>query len=99
MRLGTKFIALALLSLLSAGSAHAITYGYPDTNHQYPWVGLMVAETASGDQYVCSGSLISPTLFLTAAHCLDDAVAFYVTFKQDGPYSLKDDFEIGRAHV
>jgi hypothetical protein len=58
----------------------------------------MVSETASGDQSVCSGSLISPTLFLAAAHCLDDAVAFYVTFKQDGPYSLKDDFVRGTAY-
>jgi hypothetical protein len=34
MRLGMKFSALALSGLLWAGSADAITHGYPDTNNQ-----------------------------------------------------------------
>ena len=62
-------IALAAL-LLVVAPAHAITYGQLDgSNH--PNVGGLVAATAysDGTWLYCSGTLISPTVFLTAAHC------------------------------
>ncbi len=91
-------LCVAVALLLVVTSAQAITYGQPDTNNNYPWVGMMISPAAGGGYYICSGSLISPTVFLTAAHCLDNPAAYYVTFKQSGPYRLANDFVQGTPH-
>jgi len=59
-----------LVSLSVAAPAEAITNGGADGN-QHPNVGGLVAPTAysDGTWIYCSGTLISPTVFLTAAHC------------------------------
>jgi hypothetical protein len=63
--------AIALLATLAlAAPAGAITYGTPDGN-RHPQVGALLAPQAysDGTWAACSGTLISPTVFLTAAHC------------------------------
>jgi hypothetical protein len=53
-----------------ASPAWAITNGSPDgTNH--PEVGALIADKPypDGTWSYCTGTLISPTVFLTAAHC------------------------------
>ena len=64
--------AIMLLTVLASSAvALAITYGQPDGN-KHPNVGALVG-TFDGQTYpYCSGTLISPTVFLTAAHCGDD---------------------------
>jgi hypothetical protein len=70
----TSLSAMALLSM-AAGSAHAITDGTLDGNG-HPYVGLMVAQKADGTPlWRCSGTLISPTVFLTAGHCTEAPAA------------------------
>lgn len=62
-----------VLGLMVAGisTAVAITDGEPDGDG-HPYVGLMVAQTESGTVlWRCSGTLISPTVFLTAGHCTE----------------------------
>jgi secreted trypsin-like serine protease len=56
--------------VLTAGSANAITYGELDGNG-HPAVGAMIRLRPSDNtlRLTCSGSLISPTVFLTASHC------------------------------
>lgn len=70
-RLTMALVATLALVLGSFGSASAITDGELD-GEGHPYVGLMVAQTAEGEPlWRCSGTLISPTLFLTAGHCTE----------------------------
>ena len=75
-------LAVALLSL--ATPALAITYGEPDGT-RHPNVGGLVSPTqySDGTWLYCSGTLISPTVFLTAAHCGEGTVLVTVTFDPD----------------
>jgi hypothetical protein len=79
-------IALAL-ALAVAAPAGAVTNGQPDGNN-HPYVGLLVFDDASGPAWRCSGSLISPTVVLTAAHCTDGAVAARAWFQPDVTYAV-----------
>jgi len=80
-------VGLAAL-LLVATPALAITNGQPDGS-AHPNVGGLVAPRAysDGTWLYCSGTLISPTVFLTAAHCDEGMARVTVTFDtayQDG---------------
>jgi len=55
--------------LLTATPAQAITFGQPDGD-QHPNVGSLVIVIDGQPLQGCSGTLISPTVFLTAAHCV-----------------------------
>jgi V8-like Glu-specific endopeptidase len=62
--------AVLTIALAFAAPAGAITFGTADGSG-HPNVGGLVAEQAysDGTWIYCSGTLISPTVFLTAAHC------------------------------
>jgi len=84
MRSATKVllaVGVAAALLFSAPPAEAITYGAPDGT-RHPEVGALLAPTAysDGTWATCSGTLISPTVFLTAAHCDQDVSRVAVTF-------------------
>jgi Trypsin len=75
-------VTLAVLGvLLVPASAIAVTYGVPDGNG-HPEVGALLAPSAYSDGTwgTCSGTLISPTVFLTAAHCDQGLDRVAVTF-------------------
>ena len=78
-----KFVVMiVLIALLAiATPAQAIVFGEPDGN-QHPNVGGLVAAHAysDGTWLYCSGTLISPTVFLTAAHCDEGTAQVTVTF-------------------
>ena len=64
-------VALAVV-VVPAG---AVTDGQPDGNG-HPYVGLMVAQDSGGNPlWRCSGTLLSPTVFLTAGHCTEAPAA------------------------
>ena len=68
------FAVLAIM-LGIVGVAAAITDGELDGDG-HPMVGLMVAQDADGNPlWRCSGTLISPTLYLTAGHCTEAPAA------------------------
>src|SRR5918912_3554950 len=81
MRRFVLLAAAAAATLLLAGSAGAITYGEPDANG-HPEVGAVLAPQAysDGTWEECSGTLIAPQVFLTAAHCDEGLSRVKVTF-------------------
>src|SRR5215207_8728319 len=91
-----RLILLAGLAgaLLAPASAGAITNGTADGN-RHPNVGGLVSTTqySDGTWIYCSGTLISPTVFLTAAHCAEDGERVGVTF--DSAYQAGDQVYYG----
>ena len=71
----------AALALACVGSAAAVVYGEPDGN-RHPNSGALLAPQAysDGTWASCTGTLISPTAFLTAANCDWDIPRLAVTF-------------------
>jgi hypothetical protein len=70
MRTVFAAVVAAVAMLVLTTGAGAITNGVPDGNG-HPEVGALLAPQAysDGTWVTCSGTLISPTVFLTAAHC------------------------------
>ena len=99
------FVAPLLATLVLSAPALAVDDGVPDGD-RHPNVGLLGFDfDAEGELppfFLCTGSVISDTAFLTAAHCIDvfdDTVQWVATLEPGGPqdpiYSpgfLFDDF-------
>jgi hypothetical protein len=72
--------SMALALLLATGVAQAIINGQPDTGpNAHPYVGALVSVPPSGQFKgqrvpVCSGTLVSARVFLTAGHCTDTLI-------------------------
>lgn len=65
----TVLVTLFLLGMLmTAATVGAITWGTPDGG-AHPYVGLLVFDTNGSPSHRCTGTLISPTVVLTAGHC------------------------------
>jgi len=77
------FSVVFALSLMVANPAFAVKYGELDGD-AHPYVGLMVADDADGNpMWRCSGTLISPTVFVTAGHCTDGPFGATIWFDAD----------------
>jgi len=75
--------AAALVALTPAVPVSAIVGGDPDTTH--PGVGMFIFVTGEG-RFRCSGTLISDTVLLTAAHCTKGVIGkAIVTFSPVAP--------------
>jgi secreted trypsin-like serine protease len=88
VRRGFTVVLLVLMTLaLTVGAARAITFGQPDGT-RHPNVGALLADydpDSPGPDIVCSGTLIAPRVFLTAAHCTaflesEEITQVWVTF-------------------
>ena len=94
--------AVVLAALITASPAAAITNGSPDGN-RHPAVAGLVSDTqySDGTWIYCSGTLISPTVVLTAAHCNDDGARTRVTFDSayvDGDKTYAGTFQSDPAY-
>jgi V8-like Glu-specific endopeptidase len=83
-------VAMIALLLVLVAPASAITKGgVVDSNNEYPYVGLMVAYVYDDETktYVpswrCTGTLVSPKLFITAGHCTYGADHVEIWFDWD----------------
>src|SRR5215204_2854818 len=84
-------VAMATL-FTTATTASAITNGQPDGN-AHPYVGLMVALDEDGvPLWRCSGSLLSPTVFLTAGHCVEEPADHVEVWFDEGPVPTDPDY-------
>jgi hypothetical protein len=81
MRKAIALIAVVGSALALGGTASGVVYGEADGNG-HPNVGALLAPQAysDGTWASCSGTLISPTVFLTAAHCDWGLARMAVTF-------------------
>jgi len=80
----STLIVIAIL-LFAIQPVFAITNGQPDGT-RHPYVGALSVDFASGRDWVCSGTLIAPQVFLTAAHCVDwlaPGTTVYVSFEPE----------------
>jgi len=105
MRLAPPLATCALLPLFAACIDGPVPTAAPDrprlivggepTGATYPSVGALIVDwweplgVVNGDDQWCTGTLISPTVFVTAAHCVTGAAEtppgtqFYVSFAPD----------------
>ena len=83
MRRIVVLLAIVLGMLATALPAWAVTGNYVE-DFEHPFVGLVTFYDAEGEfSHRCSGSLLTPTVFLTAGHCTDGATTARVYFQQD----------------
>ena len=76
----SAFLAAIFASLVLAMPTAGVTGNYTE-DFVHPYVGLVVFYDAAGNPtHRCSGTLISPTVFLTAGHCTEGAASAQVWF-------------------
>jgi Trypsin len=77
--------ALTAAVAMSASPAGAVLYGTPDGNN-HPYVGIVRFFDEDGNYlWRCTGTLISPTVFLTAGHCAFGTDSAEVWFTETAP--------------
>jgi hypothetical protein len=99
MRFVPFVIVLATLILSVPSPAAAITNGTPD-GEGHPAVGALISTKGypDGTWSYCTGTLISPTVFLTAAHCGETGQkTALVSFSSR--YTLGAGVYVGRYHA
>lgn len=76
MKRAIMFFALLMglavgLSLLILPRAKAITFGFVDSNNTFSNTGAFIVKSSTTGQIfpICSGTMITPEVFLTASHC------------------------------
>ena len=87
------FSILFALSFMTSNTAFAVKYGSLD-GEEHPYVGLMFAHDGVYG-WRCSGTLVSPTVFVTAGHCTEGAVFATVYFDSDAEYLKSENVWVG----
>lgn len=86
--------ATAAAAGLAVAPARAITGGEPDKEHDGVGMLLFYAE---GSRFRCTGTLVSPTVILTAGHCTDGTVGrtlVFFDFKPESRLPRADDHNV-----
>lgn len=104
-----KFLLLSLIlvfTLVPLTIVSAVTDGVPD-GEGHPYVGLLIFDIDGAPAWRCSGTLLSPTVLLTAGHCTDGATGGRVWFESDArnaaaigyPYGGPSSVEFAEIHT
>ncbi|WP_286261891.1 S1 family peptidase [Thalassotalea atypica] len=102
-----KLIGMALTLLLAfTHQALAVTNGELDGDN-HPHVGLLIFDVNGAPSWRCSGTLLSPTVMLTAGHCTDGATGGRVWFDNNEadirangyPFSGASSVEFSAVHT
>ena len=66
-------VSLISVALLLSPRASAITYGFVDSNNTFRNTGAFIVKSPTTGQIfpICSGTMITANVFLTASHCTD----------------------------
>lgn len=90
---------IAVAIMLMPPRARAITYGYVDSNNTYSNTGAFIVKSpTTGYIYpICTGTLITPNVFLTASHCTQyvqtdlapEGYTVFVSFDKSIPFGDK----------
>jgi trypsin len=69
--LSVLVLTLIVGSLITSRRVTAITYGFVDSNNTYSNTGAFIVKSPTTGQIfpICSGTMITPDVFLTASHC------------------------------
>jgi hypothetical protein len=79
--------AVAAMLLAATVPVLTVTNGSPDGNG-HPYVGIALQAAPGGGFFVCSGSFLSPTKFLTASHCFDPSLGALVSPANQPPFPV-----------
>jgi secreted trypsin-like serine protease len=82
--------AITLLCTLAPTSAGAIINGQVDEDNDFPFVGLLAFYADGEYSHRCSGTLLSSTVVLTAAHCTDGMDQVYAYFQVEVPENFRE---------
>ncbi len=67
-------LALAGPAIASPEASASIVGGSTALSEEWPWAAFILAADAKGEGFSCTGTVISPTLVLTAGHCVEDII-------------------------
>src|SRR5918992_5793338 len=78
-------LAAVAAVVVAASPAQAVLYGQPD-NNEHPYVGVIRFFDEEGNYlHRCTGTLISPTVVLTAGHCTFGTASAEAWFTETAP--------------
>lgn len=92
MKLKLAAVVAALVASVFAASASALIGGTPD-GQGHPYVALMAyfpTGSPAGGVELCSGILVSPTMYITAAHCFPGGGQTGFALVDNEPNALAD---------
>jgi len=85
MRKLFALLVVVAASAIAAAPANAVLYGTADEG-EHPYVGIVRFFDAEGNYlWRCTGTLISPTVVLTAGHCTYGTASAEVWFTDTAP--------------